>query len=130
MNHSDPWGERLTVQICDNIRSIRKSRGISAQGLSDLCTEIGHPIERRVISKMENHERSGISIVEVLALSRALDVPLVELLSSGDVVQLAPSVELRMSDAADAISGRSKRLSKARSALLDALDKLDEATAS
>jgi len=48
---------------------------MSAQQLSDACAELGASIERSVISNLENRRRATVSLSELMALSRALNVP-------------------------------------------------------
>lgn len=48
---------------------------MSAQQLSDACTELGHPIARGVLANFESGRRPTVSIAEVLVFARALSVP-------------------------------------------------------
>ncbi|PZS26324.1 MAG: hypothetical protein DLM59_18535 [Pseudonocardiales bacterium] len=48
---------------------------MSAKQLSAACAELGVPIERSVISNLENKRRATVSLAELIALSRVLEVP-------------------------------------------------------
>lgn len=48
---------------------------MSAQQLSDACTELGHPIARGVLANFESGRRPTVSLAEVLVFARALRVP-------------------------------------------------------
>lgn len=48
---------------------------MSAQQLSDACTELGHPIARGVLANFESGRRPTVSVAEVLVFARALNVP-------------------------------------------------------
>jgi len=50
-------------------------RRLSAQKLADACTKLGFPLDRSVISNFENGRRTTVTVAEVLALAKALDVP-------------------------------------------------------
>lgn len=45
---------------------------MSAQDLADACEEIGYPIPRNVIANMESGRRTGLPLVEVMVLAKAL----------------------------------------------------------
>lgn len=69
------WATQIGTKIAGEIRRHRLSKGMSAQDLSDACTEVGMPIPRTVISNIENGRRTNVSVAELLVLARALDVP-------------------------------------------------------
>jgi transcriptional regulator with XRE-family HTH domain len=64
----------LVDVIAAEIRRRREAANMSAQKLADRCAELGHPIGRNVISKLENGDRDGVSVAELLVLARALGV--------------------------------------------------------
>ncbi|MGW9004781.1 helix-turn-helix domain-containing protein [Brevibacterium casei] len=65
-----------------NIKLERKAQGLSVQQLADKCSELGYPIARRVLSKMENGERSNISLPELLVISESLRLAPLQLIYS------------------------------------------------
>lgn len=58
------------------VGSRRKALGLTAVELSKRTTELGYPISRGAIAKIESNLRSGkIDVAEVLVLAAALDIP-------------------------------------------------------
>lgn len=53
---------------------------MTAQALANRTAELGHPLDRSVIAKLEKGLRQTITVADLLALARALDVPPVTLL--------------------------------------------------
>lgn len=52
-----------------------RGRRLSAQGLADRCAELGHPLDRSVIAKLEKGIRQTVSVADLLVLAKALDLP-------------------------------------------------------
>ncbi|MGW8374239.1 helix-turn-helix domain-containing protein [Streptomyces sp. ODS28] len=75
MEQRSEWAERLAATIAGEVFRYRRNQGLSAQALSDRCTERGMPIPRAVISNLENGRRTNVSVAELLVLAAALDVP-------------------------------------------------------
>lgn len=63
-----------TETIAANLRTLRKERQWSAQGLSDRLLAAGVPIERSVIANLENGRRAAVSVHELLALADVFGV--------------------------------------------------------
>ncbi|MEU5195221.1 helix-turn-helix transcriptional regulator [Streptomyces scabiei] len=55
-------------------------RKMTAQALADRCAQLGHPLDRSVIAKLEKGIRQTITVAELLVLAEALGVPPIELL--------------------------------------------------
>jgi transcriptional regulator with XRE-family HTH domain len=53
---------------------------MSAQELSDRCSELGYPVARNTITNLENGRKEVVSVQEVDVLARALNIPPVMLL--------------------------------------------------
>jgi transcriptional regulator with XRE-family HTH domain len=70
----DDWSEQLTRQIGQRLRHYRDERKLSAQKVADACAALGVPIERSVLASLENRRRSIITVAEIIALARVLDV--------------------------------------------------------
>lgn len=52
---------------------------MTAQALADRCTELGLPMDRAVIAKLEKGHRQNLTIAELIILAKALGVSPVEL---------------------------------------------------
>ncbi|MEH0582814.1 hypothetical protein QA942_01370 [Streptomyces sp. B21-106] len=65
-------------------------RRMTAQALANRTAELGHPLDRSVIAKLEKGFRQTVTVADVLVLARALDVAPVALLFALD----EPQVEL------------------------------------
>ena len=57
------------------IRSARERQGLTFDALSDRCSQLGFPLSRVVISKIESGFRPSITLPELLVLAAALGVP-------------------------------------------------------
>lgn len=73
------WAEGVGKQI----QAVRKSRGMTVQGLSQRCAELRHPIPRSTLSNIEGGRKEAIVVQEIVVIAEALDVPPVELLFPG-----------------------------------------------
>lgn len=78
-NTGDVWHRATAERLGTAIAKARKAAGLSAQGLAERCAELGAPIHRVTISKIENG-RGRFDLGEWLILARALDVPPMALL--------------------------------------------------
>lgn len=75
---------------------------LTLQELSDRCTELGYPIARSVLSKLEKGHRQTITVDEVQVLAAALHVPPVLLLfplARSQAVEVLPGLEVHPWDA-------------------------------
>lgn len=48
---------------------------MTAQALADKCAELGHPLDRSVIAKLEKGHRNTVTVADLLVLAKALGVP-------------------------------------------------------
>jgi transcriptional regulator with XRE-family HTH domain len=75
-------------QVINNVRSIRRERGLSARQLAELCqtvcTESGvsHTLNRVRIGKLENGLVGSLSVDELIVVSRALELSVAEVLGN------------------------------------------------
>lgn len=70
---------------------------MSIQALSDEVGRLGLPIERPVLSNLENGRRHTVSLAELYVLAEALEVPALMLLfplGRADAVEVLPGVEM------------------------------------
>jgi transcriptional regulator with XRE-family HTH domain len=89
----------------------RKALKLTASELARRTAELGYPISRGAIAKIESNSRSGkIDVAELLVLSAALDIPpvllLVLIFPTGTLVEVLPGVEVRGDEAVRWLSGR------------------------
>ncbi|MFD9813693.1 helix-turn-helix domain-containing protein [Streptomyces sp. NPDC059080] len=75
MEQQEGWAERLAAVIAGEVFRYRRNQGMSAQALSDRCTDLGMAVPRAVISNLENGRRTSVSVAEILVLAAALDIP-------------------------------------------------------
>ncbi len=75
------WIARQTAIVGERVAYFRQrttgedGRKLTAQGLADRCKDLGLPIGRPAIAKLESGIRQSVSAAEVQVLARALDVP-------------------------------------------------------
>ena len=66
--------------IARRVADLRGRKRMTAQQLGDRLTELGVPWDRFTVANLERGKRRNVSVVELLALSAALDVAPVHLL--------------------------------------------------
>jgi transcriptional regulator with XRE-family HTH domain len=71
-----------SVGIGRRIKELRRRRGITAQGLADLVSATGVRCDRWTVTKLETGRRQNVTVVELLAFARVLEVAPVNLLIS------------------------------------------------
>ncbi|MGW5339594.1 helix-turn-helix domain-containing protein [Rhodococcus pyridinivorans] len=70
------WQESLATRVGKAVAEWRKKRKFSAVELSERTAQLGYPISRVAISKIEQGSRAGkMDLSELLILARALQVP-------------------------------------------------------
>lgn len=85
----EDWSAAVAQRIGRELRRYRDERGMSAQKVADACADLGVPIERSVLASLENRRRCIITVAEVMALARVLDVaPLALIFPVGSSEQL------------------------------------------
>lgn len=80
----DSWCDRLTSSVVRQIRRRRQIAGMSVQGLSDRCAELGYPIPRNVLAKIEGGYRKYLTLPELLVIAGALRISVMDLLIGPD----------------------------------------------
>lgn len=70
----------ITLGIARRVLEVRKRQGITAQRLAELLQEQGVPWDRSFVSKLENGHRENVTVVQLLALARVLNVAPIHLL--------------------------------------------------
>ncbi|KAB2344917.1 helix-turn-helix domain-containing protein [Actinomadura rudentiformis] len=102
------WSTSLAAAIAEQVRRLRKERGMSAQQLADACTDLGLPITRSAVANLESQRRPTVSVAELLIFARALDTPPILLLiplGQQETVKLAPEVTAATWDAVQWFAG-------------------------
>src|SRR6476660_6914974 len=90
------WELKLAGRVGDAVKRRRKALGLTAVQLADKTRDLGYPITRVAITKIETNKRAGkLDIAEVLVLAVALEIPPALLLfpnfPDNDGVELLPS---------------------------------------
>lgn len=75
------WNQRIARRVGREVARAReqlvdeRGRRLSAQALADRCAELGHPLDRSVIAKLEKGIRQTVSVADLLVLAKALELP-------------------------------------------------------
>lgn len=78
------WAVELAHGVADEVKRLRKERGLSVAKLADRTGELGYPIGASVLTNFEAKRRgSRLDVAELLVLAAALDVPPALLLFPG-----------------------------------------------
>jgi transcriptional regulator with XRE-family HTH domain len=86
VEHEPDWSVRMTARIGERVAWFREQKTdasgkkMTVQALADRCAELGLPLGRVTITKLERGNRQAITPAEVMVLAAALEVPPVELL--------------------------------------------------
>jgi len=116
------WASGMAKQVGRGVAHYRNTahtedgRKLTAQGLADRCTELGLPLERTVIAKLEKGMRQTITIGEMLILARALGVTPLELLfpiGRTSAIEILPGEQAEPWAAAKWFTGEASGLSSA-----------------
>jgi len=73
------------------IKKLREQRGLTQPSFVAKCQLLGWGISRETLAKIESQIR-WVADFELLALARALNVPLIDLLPKGDNLKLVKSL--------------------------------------
>jgi transcriptional regulator with XRE-family HTH domain len=87
-----PSPERLVDVIADQVTTLRKERGITAQRLADELNKLGVDWTRDTVTKFETRRRGSIDVAELFALALVLNVPPTLLIvpSDAETVPIVP----------------------------------------
>jgi transcriptional regulator with XRE-family HTH domain len=87
MSQPRRWSADRARQIGERVKRLRGNR--TAQWLADRCTELGHPMSRSAIAKLENGRREDLGQSEIDILARALGLsPVLLLFPVGEVTEV------------------------------------------
>ena len=101
-----------------NVRRLREGRSpkMSAQALADATATLGHPIQRPVLTNLENGRRASVTLTDMFTLARALNVPpfaLIAPLNSEEPVEVLPGRFMSAWDAIGWFNGNSNSVADA-----------------
>ncbi|MEY9839671.1 hypothetical protein [Streptacidiphilus sp. EB103A] len=80
MEQDADWNQRIAKRVGQEVARARERLGeeegrrVSAQALADRCAELGHPLDRSVIAKLEKGIRQTVTVADLLVLAKALDM--------------------------------------------------------
>lgn len=108
------WQKDLAARAGNAVRGRRKALNLTAAGLAKRTAELGYPVSRVAIGKIENGHREGkFDLAELVVLAAALGIPPVMLiypdLPHGSV-EVLPGLERYATDALEWFVGDSPRL--------------------
>lgn len=72
----------VSARLGSEMQRRRKLLGLLGDEVSQRCADLGFPIPKSTLSKIETGAKSYVSVAEMLAIATALNVPVVELLAS------------------------------------------------
>lgn len=103
------WASETAARFGKAVADARRERGLSAVELSSRTSELGYPITRGSIARIEGNHRAGkVDVAEVVVLAAALNLPPLQLLypeQAGSPVEYLPGVEVASIDAAEHFAG-------------------------
>lgn len=114
MEHAQDWPARVAAQVGERIAYFRASatdargRKLTAQALADRCADLGLPLGRPTIAKLEKGLRQSITVAEVAVLAKALNVSPADLifpLGKSATVEVLPGQHSGTWDAVQWFSG-------------------------
>lgn len=105
MQRQGEFAESIAKRIGRSVEGFRTagSKRMTVQALADQCAELGVPMDRSVIAKLEKGLRQTITVGEVLVLAKALQVSPLQLvfpIGQADEVEALPGVMAATWDAA------------------------------
>lgn len=75
MERGNEWSVRVTRGVGQRVAYYRNRADLTASMLSARCAELGLPVDRNVVAKLENGHRNSVTVDEVYVLAAALEVP-------------------------------------------------------
>lgn len=75
-----PRAQDPTRTIADRVADLRARKGLTRQDLGSRLADLGIPWNRFTVSSLESGKRQNVTVVELLALARVLDVSPLHLL--------------------------------------------------
>lgn len=108
----EDWPVRLVKSLGNALKEARGSR--TAAWLSDRTEELGYRISPTVIAKLDSGHRGAVlSVPEILVLSEAVGIPLIDLLCR-DGEELLPAKQHTSAEALVLLSGLPGQMTRAQ----------------
>ncbi len=98
----------MSADVGQRVARCRIKAEMTVQALADRCKDLGLPLDRTVITKLEKGRRQSVTVPELLVLARALRVsPLALIFPVGqaDTIEVLPSTPMAPFQAAQWFSG-------------------------
>jgi len=108
MKNDPGWAISATADIGKRVAAFRERRGMTVQALADRCAELGLPLGRVALTKLETGKRLGVTPAELMVFAAVFEVAPIELIFSigyAGRVELFPGAELRPLDAVNWFCG-------------------------
>lgn len=102
------WEAALTKAVGANLCDQRHRQRMTVQALADRCAELGVPLGRVTITKLERGIRERVSVAQLFVIAEALDVPALELLfppAAGGTAEVLPGRHMASKEAARWFTG-------------------------
>jgi transcriptional regulator with XRE-family HTH domain len=112
MERGNEWSVRVTRGIGQRVAFYRNRADLTASMLSARCAELGLPMDRNVLAKLENGHRNSVTVDEVCVLAAALGVPPVMLLfgvGTEETAEILPGEHVPSFAAAEWFAGTAPR---------------------
>jgi len=74
MERGNEWSVRVAAAVGRRVAHFRKQADLTGVMLSARCAELGLPLDRNVLAKLENGHRRSVTVDEVFVLAAALGV--------------------------------------------------------
>ncbi len=75
MERGNEWSVRVAKSIGQRVAHYRNRADLTGVMLSARCADLGLPLDRNVIAKLENGHRNSVTVDEVCVLAAALGIP-------------------------------------------------------
>jgi transcriptional regulator with XRE-family HTH domain len=108
------WAGKVAQRVGKRVEHFREKgsdgqgRKVSVQAIADRCAELGLPLDRAVLAKLEKGQRQMLTVGELLVLAEALGVPPILLLfplGAEETVEVLPGRQMPTWDAVKWFSG-------------------------
>ncbi|MFJ3093606.1 helix-turn-helix domain-containing protein [Streptomyces hydrogenans] len=116
MEQDPNWNTVIARRVGERVAYFRKrvgEKGITAQALADRCAELGHPLDRTVIAKLEKGLRQSVTVADLVVLANALGVSptaLVVPIDQDTTVRILPNHDVPAYDAMTWFTGEQQEL--------------------
>jgi transcriptional regulator with XRE-family HTH domain len=103
VEHDPDWPIEMTARIGERVARLRAEREMTVQALADRCAELGVPLGRVTLTKLEGGKRQAVTPAELTVLAAALGAAPIELLYPVGYEKQVEVLPGRMVDPLDAV---------------------------